>query len=252
MSSPRNPLYRQIAGDLRALIYRDLAPDEQIPSRNQLVEQYGCTANTIERAIDVLIGEGLVEARQGSGVFVRRLQPLVVRYANERYRPDPALGTRFFKAEAERQGYVGDQKVLNVMRIMPSAEIAARLLADEDEQVVFRRHLLLANDVPVSIADAHYRLELAAGTVLESMARIERGAAEFLTDELHIELGYSRYEQRMREPTEDERALLNLRDGEWIIDMLVTLHDVEGTPLRVTAWCMSGDRNAFVFDVPAG
>lgn len=243
------PLYQRIASDLRALIYRDLAPGQQIPSRTRLIEQYDCTSKTVAQAIQVLVREGLVEPRQGSGVFVRRLQPLVVRYANERYKPDPDLGTRFFTAEANRQGLRGDQKMLDVKRILPPADIASRLLAEEDEMVLFRRHLLLANDVPVSIADAHYRLAIAAGTPLESTERIERGAVELLT-ELGFTIGKERYAQRMREPTDAEHEMLQLRDGEWIIDMLVTLFAADGTPLRVTAWCMSCDRNAFVFDVP--
>lgn len=243
------PLYRQIASDLRALINRGLQPGEQIPSRNQLVAQYECTPKTVERAVEVLIGERLVEAKQGSGVFVRRPQPLVVRHVNERGTPDPVLGTRFFTAEANRQGYVGDQRVLDVARIVPPAEIAERLHAGEDEIVLLRSHLLMVGDTPISIADAHYRLGLAAGTPLEDTARIERGAVELLSD-LGFTPGKSRYELRMREPTRDEHELLQLREGEWIADMLVTLFAAgNGTPLRVTAWRMSGDRNALVFDV---
>jgi GntR family transcriptional regulator len=244
------PRYRQIANELRDLIHRDLGPGEQIPSRAELAERYGCADKTVAHAIAVLEGEGLVESRQGSGVFVRRRNPLVVRYANERYKHDESLGTRFFTAEANRQGHRGDQKLLGVEHVIPPPQIAMRLLAEEDEQVLCRRHLLLADDIPVALADAYYRLALARGTALEQMARIERGSAELLTDEMGITLGRSREEVRIREATSDERERLQLRDGEWVYDVLVTLYAEDDTPLRVTAWVMSGDRNAIVFDVP--
>jgi DNA-binding GntR family transcriptional regulator len=75
---PRSP-YLQIADDLRAAIRRgDLAPGAQISSTNTLMDEYGVARNTVRSALRVLSEEGLLVARQGSGVFVRSSLPAEV------------------------------------------------------------------------------------------------------------------------------------------------------------------------------
>ena len=62
----------QIANALRAAILtRQLAPGEQLPSGNELSKRYGVARMTVQQALRVLRDEGLVVTRQGSGVFVR-------------------------------------------------------------------------------------------------------------------------------------------------------------------------------------
>ena len=68
---PRPP-YMQIANALRAAILtKQLAPGEQLPSGNELAKRYSVARMTVQQALRVLRDEGLVVTRQGSGVFVR-------------------------------------------------------------------------------------------------------------------------------------------------------------------------------------
>ena len=65
------PPYRRIAADLRAKIQvGELRPGEQVPSANQLAEQFGVNRNTALRALRLLADEGLVTMEQGWGTFV--------------------------------------------------------------------------------------------------------------------------------------------------------------------------------------
>jgi DNA-binding transcriptional regulator YhcF (GntR family) len=68
---PRPP-YIQIANALRAAILtKQLAPGEQLPSGNELAKRYSVARMTVQQALRVLRDEGLIVTRQGSGVFVR-------------------------------------------------------------------------------------------------------------------------------------------------------------------------------------
>src|SRR5437016_3640390 len=68
---PRPP-YIQIANQLRAAILtKKLAPGEKLASGAELAKRYGVARQTVQNALDVLRGEGLIVSRQGSGVFVR-------------------------------------------------------------------------------------------------------------------------------------------------------------------------------------
>jgi GntR family transcriptional regulator len=103
-SDPRL-LYQQIADDLRAAIGRgELAPGTALPSERDLVDRYGTTRGTVRRAFNVLVGEGLIVAQHGRGVFVR-CQPVVHRLGHERHsQAQRQSGMGPFTTEAKRQG----------------------------------------------------------------------------------------------------------------------------------------------------
>ena len=70
------PKYRQIADDLRARIEAGEYPvDSQLPTKPELMDRYGAALGTIDSAIGVLRELGLVETRQGAGMYVREPPP---------------------------------------------------------------------------------------------------------------------------------------------------------------------------------
>src|ERR1017187_5899295 len=74
-----NPMYRQIAEDLREQIESgQLAPRQQLRTEIELREHYGASRNTVRDAIKWLTTLGLVETRPGQGTFVvRKIDPFV-------------------------------------------------------------------------------------------------------------------------------------------------------------------------------
>ena len=70
------PKYRHIADDLRARIEAGEFPiDTQLPTKPELMAHYGAALGTIDSAIGVLRNLGLVETRQGSGMYAREPRP---------------------------------------------------------------------------------------------------------------------------------------------------------------------------------
>ena len=64
--------YLSVAGDLRDRIRRgEWRTGARLPSRARLAEEYGVGRNVTQRAVDLLIVEGLLEGRAGSGTYVR-------------------------------------------------------------------------------------------------------------------------------------------------------------------------------------
>ena len=65
------PPYVQLAGILRGQIERgELAPRRPVPSKRTLKEQYGIAGGTVDKAVDLLRGEGLVKTVTGRGIYV--------------------------------------------------------------------------------------------------------------------------------------------------------------------------------------
>ena len=73
------PMYRQIADDLRQKIESGAVPrGSQLPTELELREQYDASRNTIRDAVKWLTTRGLVETRPGQGTFVvEKIDPLI-------------------------------------------------------------------------------------------------------------------------------------------------------------------------------
>jgi len=86
-----DPLYRQIAQDLRGQIQTgQLPPGAQLRTELELREHYKASRNTIRDAIKWLVSSGLVETRPGQGTFVvEKIDPFVTTLSED---PETGLG----------------------------------------------------------------------------------------------------------------------------------------------------------------
>ena len=67
------PLYRQIAGLLRADIEAGIyPPGSTIPSVKSIEQDTGCTHVTVRKGIGILVAEGLVVVVPGKATYVAR------------------------------------------------------------------------------------------------------------------------------------------------------------------------------------
>ncbi|MCR9087283.1 MAG: GntR family transcriptional regulator [Rhodobacteraceae bacterium] len=68
----RLPAYARLRDTLAARIARgEWTAEEPIPSEARLAREYGLSVGTVRKGVDGLVGEGLLERRQGSGTYVR-------------------------------------------------------------------------------------------------------------------------------------------------------------------------------------
>ncbi|MDX6627312.1 MAG: GntR family transcriptional regulator [Solirubrobacterales bacterium] len=72
-TSDRPIAYRALASDLREAIVRDeLGPDRRVPTEAELSASYGVSRQTVRRALQDLVAEGLVYRVRGRGTFALR------------------------------------------------------------------------------------------------------------------------------------------------------------------------------------
>jgi GntR family transcriptional regulator len=73
MGRPSSPVYLRVLEDLRMRIREGiLTPGSRVPSRNAIITRYGVGETAAKHALQVLATEGLIEARAGSGSYVRQ------------------------------------------------------------------------------------------------------------------------------------------------------------------------------------
>src|SRR5258708_23920931 len=65
--------YQQVAATIeRAIAQGQYQPGQRLASERDLAEEFGVSRPTVRRAVIALEMRGLLESRQGSGVYVRR------------------------------------------------------------------------------------------------------------------------------------------------------------------------------------
>ena len=98
-SGAREPLHRQLCGQLRELILEGTLPGGTgLPSIRTLAHALEIGRNTVISAYDQLVAEGYLESRQGSGTRVVKLAEHLLRVVGpgqqQSQRPMPALSSR--------------------------------------------------------------------------------------------------------------------------------------------------------------
>jgi GntR family transcriptional regulator len=107
----RRPAYLRIAAQLRAeIVSGRIAPDGRLPSETQLMLRHDVSRSVAKGAIGVLKSDGLVEGRQGAGVFARSHSRIVREPhwpgmcalpsgATEPFEPQPQPGSSEWQAD---------------------------------------------------------------------------------------------------------------------------------------------------------
>ena len=105
MTFGEQPAYLRVAGDLRnKIVDGSLPPHTRLPSQARIREEYGVSDTVALEARKVLMAEGLVEGRSGSGTYVRE-RPVPRRIARSGFRPDAgATPFRQEQSDADARG----------------------------------------------------------------------------------------------------------------------------------------------------
>jgi GntR family transcriptional regulator len=133
--------YHQLYTILRKELARGVwKPGDRMPSEAELIAAYGVSRITVRQAFDLLVNDGLVYRRRGSGTFVTA--------------PPIELGLNrivSFTEDMRRRGMHPETQLLDA-RLEPAAdEIALRLDVEPGAELAVLERLRLADGVPMGI-----------------------------------------------------------------------------------------------------
>lgn len=156
--------YRQVADLLRAAIERDeYAPGSLLPWESELAAEYGVSRVTINRAVQLLRGEGMVRVLRGRGTAVRAIPPIRrnsnLRYARCSREEEGSRGA--FDFELKRLGPKSATKLAQLGQV-PAPEPAPEVLGlAATDTVLIRKREMYASDEPVLLATTYFPWTLA-------------------------------------------------------------------------------------------
>lgn len=158
------PPYLRIADVLRRRIAdQEWVPGDRLPSRAQIAEECGVGENVIRRAQELLISQGVLEGRAGSGTYVAAPRQRV-RVVRSSAREQPSGSP--FRADMKAAGKQGDWESRTEAKVPASAEIAGRLGISEGDLCVRTVYEFLADGRPVQLSTSWEPYDLTAGTLV--------------------------------------------------------------------------------------
>jgi GntR family transcriptional regulator len=249
-----NPMYRQIAEDLRAQIESgELKPGQQLRTELELQDHYGASRNTVRDAIKWLTTLGMVETRPGQGTFVvQKIDPFVYTLTGDPSGRGAAAGASYLSEVSERKRSA-HFSLLQVEIQQASGEVASGLGITEGKEVISRHERWSIDGTPWSMQTSFYPMDFAdrGAERLRSARNISEGTVQYLADTLHLhQVGYRDW-ITVRAPNNTEVDFFKLPpDGRVpMFEIFRIAFDGNRQPMRLTITVYPADRNQFIVNV---
>jgi GntR family transcriptional regulator len=222
------PIYVQIRERLREEITGGtLKRGEKLPPEHELAGNFGVSRMTIRASIEDLVDEGLLYRRHGVGTFV----------AFPHLQRDHTRLTSFFdKAEAE--GIDVRARLLDLEVVAAAPKVAAALDIAVGSKVIRVKTLRYANNVPITVHDAHLPHQLFASIMSENL-EVQHLWSLFERCGYKVKRAIQKLEAR--EATKDLARLMMIKEGAPVLFKERTVYATDGTPVEFTYCYNRGD-----------
>ena len=139
------PAYEQVKAFIKSRIGSGgWKPGDPVPSESVLMQQFGISRMTVNRALRELVAAGMVTRIQGSGSFVAEL-----------HRISSTLTLRDIHEEVIERGHLHGTRVLTVEARRASAEVARALGLRSGGRVFHTVMIHLENGLPIQYEDRY-------------------------------------------------------------------------------------------------
>ncbi len=200
------PLYVQLKNEILEKIKNGTyAVDAQIPTEKEFMEIYNLGRATVREAVAALVREGYLYKKHGIGTFVAR--------------KDPSLGFEpliSLTYSLKAIGISPNNIIENNEFIIPDSKLLKKLKWKKRKKCFYLRRIRYADDLPVAIEESYFHEETAE---LINKFNLKDSLAKIMIEDLNITI--SKIEQVIisRNPTEEEKEILKLKDNTLVLDM---------------------------------
>jgi DNA-binding GntR family transcriptional regulator len=242
------PAYLRVAGDLRRKILDGtLPPHARLPSQARIRSDYGVSDTVALEARKVLMAEGFVEGRSGSGTYVRE-RPVPRPVVRSGFRPTGAPSP--YRQEQADEASKGTWESHTVQEDA-SPQIAQRLAIAPGDRVMRTHYLFRTEGEPSMLSTSWEPLALTARTPVllpeegpvGGQGVVPRMAAiDVVVDHMAEEVG-------ARPGLAEETALLGGVPGHIVIEIRRT-YFASGRPVETADVVLPADRFRAVYHLP--
>jgi GntR family transcriptional regulator len=232
LTPSNSPIYMQLAAKLRQQITDgQIAAGEALPSERDLCAIMGASRVTIRKATELLIEEGLLSRRQGSGTYVTpRIQA-------------PGSFLSSFSEDAEARGEATDTIWMMKVIAVASDEEARLLELPDGAQVARLSRVRMAGGEPLAIENAVVPAEM-----LPDIASLGNSLYQALDKRGNRPVtGHQKIRAALADPA--EASLLSIPEKAEILRIERLTRRADGRPVELTRSAYRGERYEFVSEL---
>ncbi|WP_406074775.1 GntR family transcriptional regulator [Streptomyces virginiae] len=247
---PEQPPYLRVADVLRQRIAEhEWTPGDRLPSRLQIAEECGVGENVVRRAQELLISQGVLEGRAGSGTYVAEPRRRV-RVVRSSAREQP--GGSPFRADMQALGKQGHWESRTEAKVAAPAEVAARLGIAEGDLCVRTDYEFLADGRPVQLSTSWEPYELTGGTLVvlpEGGPHAGVGVVNRMA-EIGITVSHAVEQPEPRHATAGEASLLGIQKAALVTHIRRTYYSDQGRPVETADIVIPTALCEIVYEIP--
>lgn len=209
---------------------------DQLPSENQLCDDFGVSRTTVREALDALVGEGLLTREKGVGTFV----------ADPKFMEQWSGSSIGFSDSIVQQGYKIKTQVLELKSVPAPHEIRQELYLQSDENMILLRRLRFILDQPILVVNSYLPEKLFPG--LTSIDFSDRSLYQTFRQDYNLQL--ARVKRTIEAVAADETIanLLQVPMGFPIMFIRNITYREDGNPIEFYVAWRRGDKSRFEFE----
>ncbi|MFD5748407.1 GntR family transcriptional regulator [Streptomyces sp. NPDC127033] len=247
---PEQPPYLRLADELRRRIAEHVwEQGERLPSRAQIGQEFEVGENVVRRAQELLISQGVLEGRAGSGTYVaepRERVRFVRSSAREQTNGSP------FRTDMRAAGKLGDWESRTEAKVPAPADIAARLGITEGELCVRTTYEFLADRKPVQVSTSWEPYDLTAGTLVvlpEGGPHAGAGVVNRMAA-IGVTVSHAVEQPEPRQATAEEASLLGIQKAALVTHIRRTYYSEQGRPVETADIVVPAAHCEIVYEIP--
>ncbi|WP_327368692.1 GntR family transcriptional regulator [Streptomyces sp. NBC_01217] len=247
---PEQPPYLQIADVLRQRIAdQEWTPGDRLPSRAQLGEECGVGEAVIRRAQEVLISQGVLEGRAGSGTYVAEPRERL-RMVRSLYSGEPEGSP--LRVDVAALGKGGTWESRSDAMVPAPPDIAARLGVPEGDYCVRTAYEYLSDGKPTHVSTSWEPYSITTGTLVVLPEGGPYAGTGVVRRMAEIGITVSRAVERPEpgQANAEEAVLLGVQRGALVTRIERTYYSSDGKPVETADIVVPAAYCEIVYEVP--
>lgn len=201
--------YQKIAGDIKEKILNGkYKANEQLPFEKDLCNQYSASKMTVKKALDLLVTDGLIVKRRGSGTFVKDISSDEISSIIEK--------NQFSGLTNTKMAHDVTSKLFEFKIISCDKNIAEILKIEEDDFVYIIHRVRYVDNEPWVIEKSYYPLDIAPGM---KKSDAESSIYNFLQKKVDVRMQSAHSTIKADKPNELDIKYLNLKPDEPVLEV---------------------------------
>jgi|ERR1700722_4412111 GntR family transcriptional regulator len=226
------PLYRQVQAGIEDMIRAQPEARTVSFSDASLAKRFGVSRITVRRAVDELVGEGVLYRIQGRGTFVRR----------NKLKEKLTL-TSFLDAWTQSAGGFNVKVAVFEPRMRAPQDVAERLGIAPGAPVTYVRRLRFQKDTLVAIDDRYIRVECCPHLTKQDIET--SSIVDYLRNREGIAIDHGEMEIEARVADREEANILGIKGGQVVLVRRVVFLTRKNEAIHIGTSIYRADRTSY-------